>query len=191
MLKKLGIFLIPNFFSSTECVALRREMGAVEKNHPPTKSLYHNAWHHSVSAQTNASLRGKVNEIVPRMRRHFAAELELLEPPAFCTYGSGGFLSVHKDAIEGVECPGFGIRTAACIIYLSTESTEAGEGFHQGGSLVLYDLVPGREEQLYGLALPAQAGLLVSFRCGLNHEVRPVAAGVRYSIMSFLSVRKA
>jgi len=190
VLKKLGIFLVPDFLSFAECAALRRWMDAVPKKHPPTRSLYRNAWHHSISPETNSKIRGRINAAMPRLREHFGKELELREPSAFCTYGPGGCLSAHKDSIEGVECPGFGLRTAACIIYLSTEAARADEGFHQGGSLMLYDLIPGHEEQLYGLALPAQAGLLVSFSCGLNHEVRPVVSGVRYSIMSFLSSGK-
>lgn len=76
-------------------------------------------------------------------------------------------------------------RTVSAIVFLNTESEHGGEGSYSGGSVAFYGVMnmPGLEK--HGVALKGRSGLLVAFRSDILHEVYPVTAGTRNTIVTW------
>jgi predicted 2-oxoglutarate/Fe(II)-dependent dioxygenase YbiX len=56
---------------------------------------------------------------------------------------------------------------------------------YNGGKLILYGLIPTPDWEHYGFPVTAETGLLIAFRSDIFHEVTPVTAGERFTIVSW------
>ena len=56
---------------------------------------------------------------------------------------------------------------------------------YQGGALMFYGLLKDEKATKFGLSLDGQPGLLIAFDSGVMHEVKPVTAGERLTIVNW------
>ena len=105
----------------------------------------------------------------PQVAEFFDLPLSGAEGPGFLRYASGGFYGVHRDvAPEWEEFP----RRISVVVFLTT----AGEDC-EGGALRVYN--PDPQD------IAPRAGMLVAFPSEVPHEVLPVTAGVRDTIVDW------
>jgi predicted 2-oxoglutarate/Fe(II)-dependent dioxygenase YbiX len=108
------------------------------------------------------SIRGQVAQF-------FGTPLSGEEGPGFVRYPCGGFYRAHCDVAPGhEEFP----RRISVVVFLTTAGVE-----FEGGTLRLY----GRRTR----EIAPRTGTLVAFPSDVPHEVLPVTAGVRDTIVDW------
>jgi len=136
------------------------------------------------SAQTVEYITAKLVEAREPIATHFGIDLTKHEDPQFLRYEVGDFFVAHQDGNTGLmlsEREQF--RKVSVVIFLSRQSDIPAPDSYGGGSLVFTEWRPGRNPGQYSLA--AEPGTLVAFPAETTHEVTPVTAGERYSIVSW------
>ncbi len=81
-----------------------------------------------------------------------------------------------------------GAPDAVVVIFLNAMSTEPGPSDYSGGALTFYGLLEDPAWRDFGFALDPMPGLLVAFPSHIVHEVTPVTAGDRYTIVDWFTV---
>ena len=109
---------------------------------------------------------------------HFKCVLTHHETPQFLRYDPGDYFGLHSDTLDQ---PIYRNRRISVIFCLNDHR------HYTGGQLIFALRHPSRPEQFLGVPVPPQAGLLIAFHPGLLHEVKPVAAGSRYTVVTWLS----
>src|SRR5205085_9991991 len=71
-------------------------------------------------------------------------------------------------------------RRVSIVIFLNA-------GDYEGGALTFYGLVDDPSWKTFGFALEATPGLLVAFPSHVRHEVTPVTAGDRYTVVDWFT----
>jgi len=74
----------------------------------------------------------------------------------------------------------------AAIIFLNGEGDPSASDAYRGGALTLYGLFEQSDAETLGFPLEAEEGLLITFPTDVMHEVRPVEAGERYTVVTWL-----
>ena len=136
------------------------------------------------SAQTVEYINAKLIEARQRIAKHFGIELTRHEEPQFLRYQVGDFFVAHQDGNTGLmlsEREQF--RKISLVIFLNRQSSLADSDCYAGGSLVFTEWRADRDCGQFTLA--AETGTLVAFPSETTHEVTPVTAGQRYSIVSW------
>jgi predicted 2-oxoglutarate/Fe(II)-dependent dioxygenase YbiX len=128
------------------------------------------------------SIRERLLALKPELERHFHCELTGCDGPDFLAYDRGAFYAPHADC--GVH---YRTRRVSIVIFLNDASETPGDTGYAGGDLTFYGLLKGRAWENCPLPLSGQAGLLVAFSSDIVHEVRPVTAGERYSIVGWFT----
>jgi SM-20-related protein len=101
-------------------------------------------------------------------------------------YQPGGFYGLHSDSNRCEGSPEeLHRRAVSVVVFLSGESAEPAGECHSGGALTLYGLMPEPAFAECGFEIAAEPGLLVAFRSNVLHEVKPVLAGERFTIVSW------
>jgi SM-20-related protein len=113
-------------------------------------------------------------DVRPRLGEHFGVALDRCEPPQFLRYLPGDFFVAHQDGNTPVMHDDTRHRRVSVVLFLNTG--------YQGGSLVLHGAYPDWEKRY---VMPAHPGSLLAFRSETTHEVTPVTAGERYTIVSW------
>jgi predicted 2-oxoglutarate/Fe(II)-dependent dioxygenase YbiX len=173
----LGLFVARGALDRGQCAALRAAMDAAPKSsanigwqgaidHSHRRSLYADV--------DDTAVRALLEELRPRVAKHFGRPLAGIEKPQFLIYEQGGFFREHVDVGGEGEAPR---REIAVVLFL--------EQAHRGGALVLYDLMPGA--RTFGFPFAAEEGTLIAFPATLPHEVQVVEAGRRYTIASWFT----
>lgn len=139
--------------------------------------------------QVSSALEARVTELFEQqaapLAAHFGTPLHGFEPPQYLRYGPGHFFGAHTDASDHEL---FGRRKVSMVVFVN----EPGADTYEGGDLFLYGLLEGEAFKNVGLPLRPRAGLLLAFPSNVLHEVKPVTAGERLSIVSwFLDDRKS
>ena len=108
-----------------------------------------------------------------------------LDGPKFCSYPAGGYFRAHRDRSQDARDPAYvRRRTLSFSCVLNDHHSAGGLPTFDGGTLVLY--VPDSNGSVAAVNLRPSAGLVVAFRAGLMHEVRPVRTGTRFAIVAWL-----
>ena len=105
------------------------------------------------------------------------------EGPEFLVYGPGSFYTPHLDASADASTES---RRVSVVLFLNAESKEPAPDIYCGGSLTFHGLMDGPFKKC-AFSLEADAGLLIAFRSSTLHEVRPVTAGQRYSVVGWFT----
>ena len=177
------VLVAPRIFEPEFCqtlIAYFRSMEAVTSGFAidvDGRTVTHIAPHLKRRSDVSVADEGLLEEIAERMRlrllpmveRSFGWRATYIERFLICRYHSEdqGFFSAHRDNVT----IGTAHRKFAVSINLNTGDYEGGEvRFPEFGA------------RLYALPLGGAA----VFACGLLHEVKPVTAGVRYTLVPFL-----
>jgi predicted 2-oxoglutarate/Fe(II)-dependent dioxygenase YbiX len=126
-----------------------------------------------VSTDARDRVDAVLAEIRPRAARHFGRNVTVTERPHFLAYEVGDFFSSHVD-----DKPSAPYRKISIVIFVSDDQ--------EGGELVLYGLFPDKDKDL-GLPFRGAPGTLLAFPSDLPHEVKPVLAGRRLTIVSWFN----
>ena len=109
------------------------------------------------------------------------------EGPTLLMYQPGGFYEPHVDRADNDEGISPSRRRVSVVIFLNGMNPEPGPGDYAGGALTFYGLVDDPAWRSVGFALDPLPGLLVAFPSHIVHEVRPVTAGDRYTIVDWFT----
>ena len=127
--------------------------------------------------QVSDALRAEVGETLddlrPRLAQRFDRRLDAFEAPVFLRYGPGDYFVAHQDGNTPLIYDDTRFRQVSVVILLSEPET------YRGGALVLH---AGPDDRV---ALTPAPGTLVAFRAETTHEVMPVTAGERLSVVSW------
>lgn len=126
-----------------------------------------------VSETVKARVTYTLMSLLPELAECFALDLTACQPPQFLAYQPGDFFATHIDVIKGATRLAR-TRQLSVVLFLNAPPD------YQGGELVIYPQ-PGQ----MGEVCRPQAGDLLAFRPEWPHEVRPVLAGLRYSVVSW------
>lgn len=116
------------------------------------------------------------------IERHFGIELGDPEEPQFLHYRPGDFFVAHQDGNTPMIHDDTRFRKISVVIFLNQHSEALTDGAYSGGSLVLHGAYPNYD---YRQNVPSTQGSLAAFRSETTHEVLPVEAGDRFTIVSW------
>lgn len=123
---------------------------------------------------------------LPRIEEHFGVRISEIEEPQFLRYGAGDHFVAHQDGNTPLIQDDTLGRKVSVVIFLNEQKDVADVGEHigySGGSLVVHGAYPDWQ---YRRDITSLAGSLVAFRSETTHEVVPVTAGERFTIVSWL-----
>jgi predicted 2-oxoglutarate/Fe(II)-dependent dioxygenase YbiX len=130
--------------------------------------------------------------LMPRLESHFEVPLAGFEEPQLLRYREGDYFGPHRDSTADPEGDEYARqRRISVTLFLNPPSPQPAEcpgaspSAYQGGSLVFYGLIRDPRAKEHGFPLVGEPGMLVAFRSDLPHEVKPVTAGERFTIVSW------
>ena len=196
----------PAFLTDLECQGLCAQMDAApqseggvrEAERPETDQVDRagrRAWDCDVSEVTVGATVTRICRVAPQIAAHFGEELAELEAPHFVVYEPGGFYRPHRDLYPDVAGPEPLTRRRISVVVFLNDRGETREGGSQpavpphgyaGGLLRVCPHESNDFESRVASEVPAAPGLLVAFRADTWHEVTPVTAGRRYTIVAQL-----
>lgn len=195
LLRSLGILVIDDFMSATECLSLCQEMHIASKFSAGTFSNNAQQEHVNdrmrktqycqISNSRHQTISNSIRCLKPDLEQFFNEPLsDEFEQPKYLHYGKGDFFAPHTDNQLN--------RKINITINLNNPKTHAGNSDFDGGELQLYGLLKQPGFSTRGVAAPSHAGCLIAYPVDVIHEVTPIVSGVRYSIVSrFLSSIKS
>ena len=147
-----------------------------------------NAWQLSLD-DGPIDLAARLGALRADLSAHFHIPLQEHEGPTLLMYKAGGFYEPHVDR-AGEDEPAIAPsrRRVSVVTFLNAMSPEPGPGDYAGGTLTFYGLIDDPAWQSIGFALDPMPGLLVAFPSHLLHEVTPVTAGDRYTIVDWFTI---
>jgi SM-20-related protein len=129
-----------------------------------------------------ADLADRLLALMPTLSATFDLPLQHLEAPYWLSYDPGDFFAAHADAAAGSYT---GRRQVSVVAFLNDQAARPAAGQYSGGALSFYGLLPGPQWERCGLPLHGATGLLVAFRSQVVHEVLPVTAGTRHTMVTW------
>ena len=193
MLSKYGLLLARGFLDRATCQSIieetrlkpaaaatvygRSDAGAVDERVRKSSRL-------TPSSTTVELVKSRLLEYKPHVEQHFGTSLHDVEELQFLRYEVGDFFVAHQDGNTGmIRLDTEADRKVSIVIFLNEQTEGPSAGTYSGGFLKFsdYRAAPGERE----FPLSGEAGMLVAFRAELTHEVTPVTAGERYSIVSW------
>ncbi len=191
---ELERLVVPDFLPAERCARLRREMAESPAEPAPAvratsgyaaaRASGRRSLLVEVSAATRAELEGRITAELPRISEFFSIPLRAAEPPQFLRYRRGDFFRAHSDCSSG---PGVPDRLAARKVSLVVFLSPTGDPALRGGQLRFFNPRPDKSRANLYQVHAAREGELLAFRSRLVHEVLPVLAGERHTIVSWLA----
>ena len=189
----MGFFTRREFLDSATCARLRAEMEAspdraatvlTDEGTYDVDRSYRSTRLADVAPETFELVGDRLAAVMPDVSRHYGIPLTGVEKLQFLVYREGDFFEAHRDRGEDDDAVAGGRRVSA-IIFLNREGDPSTSVAYRGGALTLYGLFEQSEGNTLGFPVEAEEGLLVTFPADVLHEVRPVEAGERYTIVSW------
>ncbi len=139
-----------------------------------------------VGHETELGVHQKLLDLMPRVSEYFKIDLVDTQPLQFLKYQTGDHYRAHVDRRDDEQASEIARqRRISAVIFLNDQTEEKSPGGYVGGALTFYGLMHDPRLANRGLALKAQAGLLVAFRPETFHEVTRVDWGVRNTIVTW------
>lgn len=143
----------------------------------------------ALSKLTVQTVYQQLRAIQPQLEEKFKVKLVGCEGPNFLFYQKGGFYLPHTDRdFSDEDFQHMNKRRVTAVIFVNGEGQNNEMGTmdtYEGGALMFYELLKNEKASQYGLSLNGQPGLLVAFDSDLTHEVQPVTAGERLTIVTW------
>ena len=137
-------------------------------------SLARRATEVEVSPEARDEVAALLERLRPRLGEHFGRPLDEIEPPQFLRYLEGDYFVAHQDGNTPVLHDDTRFRKVSVVLF-------AGDGY-SGGELMLHE---GYGPSDASVALAPPPGTLVAYPSETTHEVRPVTAGERLTVVSW------
>jgi predicted 2-oxoglutarate/Fe(II)-dependent dioxygenase YbiX len=120
-------------------------------------------------------------QLKPSFEQKFSILLSDYEGPQFLIYGPGDFFKLHRD-LPSASQNHPDKRKISITLFLNDGAHNVVKDEFQGGQLVLN--CP-QEKGFVQMPLRSVAGALVAFHSDLFHEVKPVIAGERITLVGW------
>lgn len=188
---RFGFFTRRGFLDDVLCRRLRRALRVAPERPGEIwvrgRSTLAPAKRQVAVLQPPARLREEVDRaflhVMPALARHFDVPLRDHEGVQYLRYAEGGHYVLHTDRTPGARDPKVVGRRVSIIVFLNRIGR--GRGAHEGGELVFRWAGPGKSRARYPIALRPEPGLLLAFHPEIEHEVRPVIRGLRYTLATW------
>ena len=139
-----------------------------------------------LDAAMRDAMRARFRDEMPAVAAHFKTPLHTLQRLQYLIYEPGDFFKLHMDGSSHPEADeSLRRRKISMILFVNGQATEPCEGCFCGGSLIFYDLLKGPAWKGKGFPIDAEPGLLMAFPADLLHEVAPVTAGIRFTVVGW------
>jgi SM-20-related protein len=191
-LRALGLFLEPDFFTTELCRELRLNFNKepaqpanifIDGTVTTDPSVRRAECRHLV-AVLRANVCSRLDAILPAVAKHYEISLIDYEAPQIVRYSTGGFFRPHIDnALSGDGPAELNHRKVSCVAFLNSSGSSS-DGFI-GGALAFFGLGERPSYDHYKTFLYPVEGLLVAFRSNVYHEVLPVMAGERFTLVTW------
>ena len=190
----LGLLVKKNFLDDELCERIRAEMSSSEGNPAhfirKDKNLLdekvRRTMEKHVSKDTKLLISDKLSGIKDELEAYFDLTLSHSQGPKFLYYNEGDFFQRHYDKGVIPENPQpVKDRKVSTVIFLNSETDKPENNTCVGGSLIIYGIMKDPRFKSHGFRLIGTAGMLLAFRSDLLHEVKPVIAGVRYTVVDW------
>jgi predicted 2-oxoglutarate/Fe(II)-dependent dioxygenase YbiX len=180
------VYVEENFLIASECASVCKEMRESVKTEAATYNQSANSeridhrvrktQYCTISNKSHITINNRIKEKKTALEEFFNTSLDdSFEPPKYLFYGEGAFFSPHTDDQLN--------RKINITINLNDKEAAAQLGY-EGGALQLYGLIKNGAFSNRGVAAPSSAGCLIAYPVDIVHEVTPVIAGSRFSIVS-------
>jgi len=127
-------------------------------------------------AELAARIGRRFDDLRPELEHHFRIALRAHEAPEYLLYHLGDLFLPHRDRPRADDTR-ISSRRISGVLFLNDD--------FGGGDLRFYGLIAGAQWADIGIPCPAAPGLFVAFPSDLLHEVAPVTAGVRGTIVTW------
>jgi predicted 2-oxoglutarate/Fe(II)-dependent dioxygenase YbiX len=124
------------------------------------------------------------------LEQHFQMKLTGRELTDYLVYGPGAFFRAHRDRPNARGRSGSDIERQVSVVVFLSQSVGGTNPDYAGGELRFYRLLDGPEWRDIGFACDATQGMLVAFRADTLHEVAPVTAGRRCTLVTWFGGRR-
>lgn len=155
-------------------IAEQEHYGAAEKQIRKSQDL-------DVPVSDRQMLKFRLEQAAATLFQHFQIQASRQEQAQFLRYLPGDYFKAHRDWTDQEI---YRDRILSLVLFLNDHSDP--EGF-KGGRFSFLLPHPADSERLLGVPIYPQTGLLIAFRPQLLHEVSPVTAGQRYTVVTWLS----
>lgn len=181
--RELGLYMDEAFLASELCREIAAAARSAERAEPATLYSTESGYVDETIRRTRKvrlpkalrqAVHDRFEQARPQVARHFGQSLSSVEAPEFLRYGVGDFFKVHRDSGHG----SLATRRVSAVVFLNSEG-------YAGGDLRLYGLLKGEKWAGVGLPVTPKAGSLVAFASTLVHEVQPVTAGERLTVVTW------
>ena len=180
------VFIAENFIQAHVCSELKaaakqstavpaqvtKSTGRVDLDMRRTSRLF-------LPAEKEVQITSYLQKLKPQLETYFDLELKGSENFQFLMYREGDYYKRHADKNNRIESPDYiKARQVSLVIFLNNETLNDDPDGYEGGTLVIWT---------HGEALRVQGetGKVIAFPSHLMHEVEPVKARARYSIVSW------
>lgn len=173
-------FVSIDLLSAPQCDVLIAELRRSSEELAPVYGLGERAAVHSLARRTTLltappEVRASVSSMFDSLRQtlsdQFDVPLTSFEEPQFLRYTTGDYFVAHQDGNTPIIVDDSRHRRVSLILFLSEPAS------YSGGDLLFHQ--PAKE------VAPARRGTVVAFRSELTHEVTPVTAGERYTVVTW------
>jgi len=193
--EKRGFFCRPDFLDQAARGAL---LDQVRQSAPAPAEVFdgrpharvdmavRNTW--EVGVDGAEEVGDRIGALQDDLAAHFDIPLSGHEGPAFLLYMPGGFYATNADRSPNQAMQTSAVRRrVSVVIFLNGMSADPGPAEYAGGALTFYNLIDEPAWRRFGFALQPLPGLLVAFPSHVVHEVTPVTAGDRYTIVDWFT----
>lgn len=196
--RKFGLFVEPEFLDSATCsrvIAETRTAAAekgivvggrdVRETGGGVDESVRKVWNVQVRGATESEISDRLENLRPRLERHFDVRLTARQGPYFLRYDQGGFHVPHRDSRPSSPLE-VRKRAVSLVVFLnpSVDDPVIGDGYG-GGELFLYDLFDDPKLKDLGFSVEATPGLLLAYRSNQPHGISPVKFGQRFTIVAW------
>jgi SM-20-related protein len=194
-LRALGLFLSEDFLASGVCRSLCVEAETGDSEAAAIVSGTDVVVDPSVRRAecfdiTEARLREEVHRqldaVLPRLAAHYGVALSGYEAPQVVRYPTGGFYRPHKDSDDRSHGSADAYRRkVSCVVFLNGSGRSARDTGFAGGALAFFRLAEPPTSENCKTFLYPEPNLLVAFKSEVYHEVLPVMAGFRWTLVTW------
>jgi SM-20-related protein len=195
-LAALGLFVRRGVIEPDVCRALRqaarvassqrativRDQGdsVVDERHRRTKSV-------DVDEAAAATIVERVAGLRDDLAGHFGLALTGHQEPQFLLYRRGDFFRAHSDNSGARNLDDYiRERRVSVVVFLADQATRPEPEAFCGGELRFFMLDPRATPANARTVVRGEAGLVVAFRSETYHEVAPVTAGERLTVVTWM-----
>jgi predicted 2-oxoglutarate/Fe(II)-dependent dioxygenase YbiX len=184
------VLVINNFLESALCEKIRRKSRSAERSparvgrrRSHTDATIRRTKYLRLPSYERSVVRKRLVSLLPELARRFGVRLSALQRIQFLSYRRGDFFVRHRDASNRPDTEAFIARRKVSVVVFVNSGGSSGKGRqYSGGLLKLYAETGPRPA---ALILDGEPGLLVAFRSSTLHEVTPVRAGERLTVVGW------